>query len=240
MRKLICLIVTLVLCLSMVMPAMAAENEFVPSIEYKYGLEVIDVEFDGEKINPCLIVSSLKQAAEKTTDITQHDRDLLQRVYEMLLSGEMTLPLDYKYVIRDLVDVSFKYNDCRNNLFHTDKAGRLAEDGTTLKVTFKMGIGANEKLQVLVFMEGKAAARSGSQKVNGQWVPAKSVTNNGDGTVTVEFEDICPVAFVVEKNETIAPTGDPVGENLVFWVIAMVVCAAGIVVLTTMKFRKKK
>lgn len=212
----------------------------MPSIEYKYGIEIIDVEFDGEKINPCLIVTSLKQAAEKNTDITQHDRDLLQSVYEKLLSGEMTLPLEHKYVIRDLVDVSFRYNDCRENPEHGNKPAKLDKEGITLKVTFKMGIGADEKIKVLTFMEGEAAARTGSQKVNGRWVPAKSVKNNGDGTLTVEFEDICPVAFVVEKDETIAPTGDTAGDNLIFLVIAMVLCAAGVVVLVSMKFRKKK
>lgn len=240
MRKLICLIVAIVLCFGMVIPAFATENEFVPSIEYKYGVELMSVELDGEEIDPCLIISNIKEAKEKTTDITQHDRDLLQSVYEKLLSGEMTLPLEHKYVIRDLVDVSFRYNDCRQNPEHGDKEEILDKEGVTLTITFKMGIKANEEIKVLTFMEGEAAARTGSQKVNGQWVPAKSVKNNGDGTLTVEFEDICPVAFVVEKDETIAPTGDTAGDNLVFLVIAMVVCAAGIVVLVSMKFRKKK
>lgn len=68
----------------------------------------------------------------------------------------------------------------------------------------------------------------------------KEREEHGDGTLTVEFEDICPVAFVVEKDETIAPTGDTAGDNLIFLVIAMVLCAAGVVVLVSMKFRKKK
>ena len=35
--------------------------------------------------------------------------------------------------------------------------------------------------------------------VDGEWIEAVSVTNNGDGTVTVVFEDICPVAFAVKE-----------------------------------------
>ena len=36
--------------------------------------------------------------------------------------------------------------------------------------------------------------------VNGKWVPAVSTVNNGDGTVTVVFEDICPIAFSVRTD----------------------------------------
>lgn len=240
MRKVICLITAMILCLGMAAPAFATENEFVPSIGYKDPIEIIDVEMDGEDIDPCLIVSSIKQATEKTTDITQHDRDLLLSVYEKLLSGEMTLPLEGKYVIRDLVDVSFRYNDCRQNAEHGNKPGVLEQEGITVTVTFKMGIGANEKIKVLVFMEGEGTARTGNQKVNGQWVPAKSVKNNGDGTLTVEFEDIGPVAFVVEKDESTSPTGDIAGGQLIFLAIAMAVCAVGIVVLVSMKARKSR
>lgn len=239
MRKVICLIATLILCLGMVAPAFAAENEFVPSIEYKDPIEIIDTDFDGEDVSPCLIISTIKQATEKTTDITQHDRDLLLSVYDLLLSGEMKLPLESKYVIRDLLDVSFRYQDCRQKPDHGNKPEILAKEGITITITFKMGIGANETIKVFIFEEGEAAARTGNQKVQGQWVPAKNVKNNGDGTLTVEFEDICPVAFVVEKDESTSPTGDIAGGYLMFLVIAMVVCAAGIVVLVSMKVRRQ-
>ncbi len=239
MRKLICLVAALVLCLAMMAPAFATENEFVPSIEYKDGVEIVEAIMDGEEVDPCLIISTIKQAAEKTTDINQHDRDLLQTIYDMLLSGEMTLPLENQYVIRDLLDVSFRYNDCRQNPEHGNKPEILKQEGITLTITFKMDIDADEDIKVLTFIEGEGAARSGKQKVNGQWVPAKNVKNNGDGTLTVEFEDICPVVFAVEKNDSNASTGDAVGANMAFLAVAMVACATGIVVLVSMKTRKK-
>ena len=49
MRKIICLLCVLVLCLSLACPAFAAQNTFVPSITYKDTPDVDDAEMDGEK-----------------------------------------------------------------------------------------------------------------------------------------------------------------------------------------------
>jgi len=34
--------------------------------------------------------------------------------------------------------------------------------------------------------------------VNGEWIPAEEIINNGDGTVTITFKQLCPVAIAVE------------------------------------------
>ena len=90
-----------------------------------------------------------------------------------------------------------------------------------------MGVGKGVEVIVMVY-------------INGQWVPAEKVTNNGDGTVTVVFEDICPVAFVVEKDEADGPaqTGDVLGQDLMLWVVLMVLSMAAIVVLNI--YRRKR
>ena len=41
MKNCICLLVALMLCLSMAVPAFAAEDNFVPSIGYKDGPEIV-------------------------------------------------------------------------------------------------------------------------------------------------------------------------------------------------------
>lgn len=41
MKKVICLLIVLMLCLSMAAPAFAAEDDFVPSIGYKDGPKII-------------------------------------------------------------------------------------------------------------------------------------------------------------------------------------------------------
>ncbi len=230
MRRIISIVVLLAMCLALTCPAFAADDTFVPSISYKDGPEIIEAEMGGEDVKSCLIVTSIKAAAEKTTDIYQADRDLLLSVYEQLDNGTMTLPLDGEgslartggvtkkyYVVRELVDVSFKKTPCRENE-HTHKEW-LAEKETVLTVKFDLGVAADANVMVLTYIDG-------------QWEFIESVTNNGDGTLTCVFEDICPVAFCVEKsNKDPGQTGDIEGEKLILWFILMVVSTAAIVVL---------
>ena len=65
--------------------------------------------------------------------------------------------------------------------------------------------------------------------------------NNGDGTLTCVFEDICPVVFCVEEDYHIGPppkTGDEFGRKLPLWIALMVVSLIAIVVLVVL-YRKK-
>ena len=214
MKKVISLIVALALCASLACPVFAAGQTFVPSIGYKDGPEIVEADPYGE----CLIVTSIDQAGKKTTDIAQEDRDLLLEVYEKLDKGTMKLPLEGDYVIRDLVDVSWMKTACVD-------AGQghkewLEEDNTQVEVTFRMGVKKNVDVIVLVY-------------VDGEWVPAESVKNNGNGTVTVKFEDICPVAFCVNRNviPDAPQTGDVNSLYLALFGGLMVASAAGLVVL---------
>lgn len=232
MRKLICLLISLALCAGLAMPALAEEAEFTPSITYKDGPGIMDAYLgqeneEPEEVDDCVVVTTIEQAEEKSTDISQEDRDLLLEVYEQLEDGSMELPLDGDYVIRDLVDVSFEYEDCRQIEEHGHKDEVLAQEGTTLTVTFDLGVGPFEEVIVLVYLDG-------------QWVRVENVKNNGDGTVTCEFEDICPVAFVVEDKESAQnpATGDT--ANLLPAVSMMLLSAVGIVALVGTKARKTR
>ena len=177
MKKVICLLIVLMLCLSMAVPAFAAKDDFVPSIGYKDGPEIIKGEQDEKDVTDCLIVTTIKEAEDKVTDITQYDRDLLLDVYDKLMKDEMRLPLENDYVIRDLVDVSYKYNDCRTAEGHGNKPEELKAPGKTVTIVFDMGLAAHEKLIVMTYIENPNARTS-----EGTWVPVESVVNNGDGT----------------------------------------------------------
>lgn len=229
MKKVLCLLISLVLCIGMVMPVLAAENNFVPSVTYKDGPGVTDATMNDEDVDDCVVVTTIEEAENKSTDISQDDRDLLLEVYEELKNGNMELPLEDDYVIRDLVDVSFEYEDCREIEEHGHKDEKLKEEGVTLTVTFELGVGPYEDVVVVAYIDG-------------QWVAIEDVTNNGDGTVTCVFEDICPVAFAVkEKSGANNPaTGDQTGNQMVFFVGAMVLSAAGIVALLATKARKAR
>ena len=232
MKKVICLLIVLMLCLSMAAPAFAAEDDFVPSISYKDGPEIIKGEQDEKDVTDCLIVTTIKEAEDKVTEITQYDCDLLLDVYDKLMKDEMRLPLENDYVIRDLVDVSYKYNDCRTAEDHGNKPEELKAPGKTVTIVFDMGLAADEKLIVMTYIENPNARTS-----EGTWVPVESVVNNGDGTLTVVFEDICPVAFVTELGNA-APTGDAARNQLGIFIGLMVVSAAAIVVILCLKGKK--
>lgn len=219
MKKIVCLLTTLVMCGMLVCPAFAA-GTFVPSISYKDGPELLDaIVKDGETeedVGICLVISSIADAKEKSTDITQDDRDLLLSVYKQLSDGSMKLPLEGEYVIRDLVDLSFTVY-CRTNDDHHEE---VLKKGVTVTATFDLGVKAHEEIIVMNYYDGK-------------WAEIESVKNNGDGTITGVFEEKCPVVFCVKTDSTITPpqTGDVMGQNLILWVVVMLASFAGIVIL---------
>lgn len=234
MRKALVLILMLALCMSLACPAFAAEAQaFVPSITYKDAPFLISVQPgddapEAELGISCLVSTSIAQAKNGSTDITQEERDLLLDIYEQLEDGSMTLPIEGEYVIRELIDFSFKHNACRAIEEHGHKDEWLRKDGTVLEACFDLGVAANDNVIVLTYIDG-------------QWVGVKNVKNNGDGTVTCVFEDICPVVFAVseaDNDSSNAFTGDVAGQQLGLWMGLMAVCAAGIALLT-FKARKK-
>lgn len=217
MRKILSVMIAVLLCLCVMTPALAAENNFVPSIGYKDGPEIKKGEMNGEDVTDCLEVTSILQAEKGTTDITPSDRDLLLDVYQKLSDGTMRLPLEGDYVIRELVDVSFKKIACID-LQHGHKEW-LAGENTSVEVMFELGVGAADTVTVLTY-------------ISGQWTEVKC-TNNGDGTVTCVFEDICPVAFCVKAGSKPPQTGDEMGQDLLLWIVLMAasfVCMVALVV----------
>lgn len=218
MKRVFSLVITLALCANLTISAFAGETAFVPSITYKDGPDVISAEMKGKDVSECLIVTTLKAAEEKTTDITQDERDTLQKVYEDLKDGKTTLPTEENYVIRELIDLSFQYDQCRQVEDHENKDQQLKEEGITLTADFDLGVSGDDGVLVFVYMDG-------------EWQPIESVENNGDGTITCVFENICPVAFAVTRSAASAApeTGDT--QHTLLWTSLTVVSAAALVVL---------
>lgn len=226
MKRFICLLSVMLLCMSLACPAFAADT-FVPSISYKDGPEVTDAYIGDTNVKDCIVVTSISEAKNKSTDITQEARDELLDVYAKLSDGSMKPPVD-GYVIRELVDVSFKQKACVENTAH-NHPDELAKDGTTIKITFKLGVAKSTKVVVKTYKDGA-------------WKDVVGVTNNGDGTVTVEFEHFCPVAFCVEQGAEVPPsqTGDEMGKNMFLWIGLMVVSLAGIAALVVLGRKRAK
>lgn len=216
MRRIMCLMAVLLILAMLASPALAATGTFVPSISYKDGTEIIEAKQDGKDVTGCVVVTSLKEAKEKTTDIYQEERDLLWNVYEQMKNGSMKLPLEEEYVVRELVDVSFMKSACVE-VPHNHKQW-LSQQDTTIEIKFDLGVKKDLELEVLTYL-------------NGQWVKAKGVENNGDGTVTCVFEDICPVAFCVKVQTQPPQTGDVAGTNLVLWMVLLIASFCTIIVM---------
>lgn len=177
MKKIISLVLVLMLCVALAAPAMA---DFAPSVT-REEIEkdfLVEAEFGEGLITDKLIITTELQAIEKTTPIPQEERDLLLDVIAQVEEGTMVLPLEEGFEIRELVCICLPEGD--------EDAAELKNEGVVLTATFDLGVSAEAEVAVFSY-------------VDGEWIEAVSVTNNGDGTVTVVFEDICPVAFAVKE-----------------------------------------
>lgn len=221
MKKFISMLAVLVLCLSVACPAFAT-NTFVPSIpnkdnpEIKGPVELVDK--DGKVIDTmdegCLVITPVSEA-ETSEEIPDDSRKLLLEVYEKLLDGSMKLPGGKNLVIRDLFDASLICTDGHKE--------QLAKDGILIRLPLGVDVPVGTELVVMAY-------------VNGKWINAESVVNNGDGTVTCILEEICPVVIAVpESFNPPSQTGDTSG--IFIWVAVMAVSAVALVVL--MIYRRK-
>lgn len=237
MRKVICIVTALLLCATLGFTAMATSisTDFAPSISAKPAPKAGDTVIlrepnkDDQNVANCVVITSVKEAEEKTTDITQEERDLLLEVYEKIADGSMELPLKKGFVIRDLVDVSFKNDACRAIEEHNHKDAALKEEGVVLIVDFKLGVSKNTDVAVMTYIDG-------------EWTEIEEVVVNNDGSVTCTFEDICPVAFAVRdvQDATNPDTGDAARNSMMLWISVMAVCAVALVALVVVRTKKSK
>lgn len=215
MKRMICIAIAFLLCLSVACPVFASED-FVPSITYKdepdiiWPVELIDEEGEVDEIDWEHLVITPISEAETSTEIPEDSREELLEIYEELTEGDMTLPGDEELIIRDLFDASWICDDGHEE--------ELEEEGVTIEITLDIGIDPDVDVVVMAY-------------VDGEWVPAVEVVNNDDGTITVVLEDICPIAIAVSEEIYDVPvkTGD--NSGIVFWAGLMLVSAAALVAL---------
>lgn len=244
MKRIMALLTALLVCAPLVCPAAAADNDFVPSISYKDGpgmgefclADIVETETPEDpdvpqtytnmrQVRSCIVITTLTGAREKTTDIYQEERDQLLDIYDQLTEGTMTLPLEAPYVIRDLVDISFQKTPCVEN-DHTHQK-ELAQEQTVLTAVFDLDVAPETVVHVLVY-------------VDGQWEPAKSVENTGDGKVTVVFENIGPVAFCVDAEPVHHEAEERARPDWLPWLILMITCFLIIIVLLIQRKKSKE
>lgn len=181
MKKILTAAIVLLLCVMIALPA-GADGTGAPSPLLE--TEIKKADLNGLELDGCVIITTIQQAEEKATDITQEERDTLLTVYEALVDGTESLPIDGEYAVREIVDISFKKAACRDLEDHGHKDEVLKQELVTLTLDLDMDIEADAEVCVMTYIDG-------------QWAEIESAVNNGDGTVTCEFEDLCPVAIAV-------------------------------------------
>lgn len=245
MKKIIACLTVLLLCVSLVIPAAAAE--FTPSVTQKPAPGVVTtpdpdgnpsfgvlLDDDGQIISyiygGCLVITGISEVKD-SDKIPEDAKKLLLEIYEKLTGGEMSLPYEQydpdmnpgNMVIRDLFDATFLCDE------HPEM---LEDDGVSMKVTLDIGVKPDTEVVTMVYIDN-------------QWKPVVSTVNNGDGTITCVLEELCPIAISVpvEEEEPGTPTpgtGDDSGNQLIIWGAVALVALAAIVVLVVVGLRGSK
>ena len=258
MRKMTCLILALVLCLSIAAPAFASENGFVPSITYKPDPKVIPVtNAEGEAFlgvirdengdvldyfgHGCLLITPVAHVWDEEISVPDAVANLLTKVYTGLNDGSMKLPYEKhnadlnpaNMVIRDLFDARWVCEEHRE---------MVEKEGVTFAITFDLNVDADAQVFVMTYDEAAD-----------QWDPIVKTENHGDGTVTCTFEHLCAIAFSMpvaapsvpadtapSPTEQVPNAEPPVEKapNVLPWIVVLVLAAVGAV--ATVLVRKKK
>lgn len=258
MKKLISLVLALMICMSVTCTAFA--TAYTASVENKSAPAVVEIQDEAGNIAIATLIGDIPEEiaalvsgeflvvtavadAEVSDRIPDASEQVLLEVYNGLQDGTIQVPfaeLDEekadKLVVRDLFDIS--WTDVEGN----DFAKHLENEDISLEMTFAMDVEAEAVVYVMVYK-------------NDTWNQIEKVTNNGDGTITCVFNHLCPVAVIVEADETMdlvnlpaqntesaasAQPAEASGQNLTLWIVLMAVAAVALVALLASKKRKQK
>lgn len=218
MKKLMSLIMVMAVMMACSISAMATEVDFVPSISNKGAPElVITYDANGKMVighifggggsiisteyKDCLVITSVYDAKTSTT-IPEDAKEELLKVFDELNADDAKLSKicpelndivkdelgdDWTaddLVVRDLFDITGLCDDLNIE---------LPKDGNTIELKFDLSLPKDAFITAMAY-------------VDGSWQPIVETVNNGDGTITCVFEDICPVAFLTTGSGTATNT----------------------------------
>lgn len=244
MRRMVCFISVLLLCLSFAAPAFAAENGFVPSITYKPNPEIVPVEDengeehigvirdkDGNIVDyvghGCLKITPIAHVWDEEIEVPETIEKLLTKVYNGLNDGSMKIPYEKhdanlnaaNMVIRDLFDARWVCEEHRE---------MIEAEGVTFEITFELGVVADAQIFVMTYDEA-----------TNEWSPVVKVVNNGDGTVTCTFEHLCAIEFSMPIAAAVVPAEDVQNPSVLPWIVVLVLAVVGVVAIVVVKNKKK-
>ncbi|NLW70875.1 MAG: hypothetical protein GX061_07330 [Eubacteriaceae bacterium] len=118
-------------------------------------------------------------------DLTALDPDLGEPLKEAITVSGSDVPVD-NLVVRELFDVTV-----------SGVAADALAAGKSVVVTMDLGVAPDALVIIMTRCETKWEV-----------VPQENIKNNGDGTVDVKFEKLCPVAFVTGTATVTPPVVD--------------------------------
>ena len=244
MKKVIVSMLVLTFVLTGIISAAAADGSFVPSVSYKGSPEIVVsgqengknvigavVDGNGNKLSTeyddCIVISSVVDAKNAATGISQQTRSTLLSVYDQLSAKNAKLSALIPglndiakeklganataddLVVSDLFDITAVCDELKSNLTGEN----------SIMLTFRLPAKRSALVATMVYYEGK-------------WEPAEKITHNADGTVSITFKRFCPVAFLIkgesnEQEQPLPPSGDD--TNLVFLASILAVSAFGLI-----------
>lgn len=245
MKKIVCLMTVLLLCVSLVVPAFAAEDDFVPSIAYKPDPEVVPVvdengeehigvilDNEGEVVeyvdHGCLMVTPIADVWDEEIEVSTDVEELLVLVYNGLGDGSLNIPYE-ELEVADLDVDNMVIRDLFDARWICEEHGKMVEaEGVTFEITFDLGVVADAQIYVMTYDEDTK-----------EWSPIVKTVNNGDGTVTCTFEHLCAVAFSMPIAATNVPSDEVPTHNVLPWIIVLLLAVVGVVVILVTKNKKK-
>lgn len=214
MKKIISLILAMIMVLSMGVTAFA--DEFIDSIERDYGaISAKIINESGEELavlelgEECLVVTHITEADDADSAVTEEAK-ILKEVYKKLVSGELVPDFEKagfdpeKMVLIDLYDATLVCDE------HPEQ---IAPERILIEITFKVNVDAGKNVCAMAYK-------------NNEWLPAEKVVNNGDNTVTVTIEHLCPIVFAVEEGSGTEEDNPNTGSSVAIGMVALVSAAA--------------
>lgn len=244
MRRVLCLLTVLMLCVSMVCSVSAAEGAFVPSITYKPDPEIVPVvdengnevigailDDSGEVVDyvdhGCLLVTPIAHVWDEDEEVPEEVEQLLTFVYEELNTQNMEIPYEKhgsdvdaaNMVVRDLFDARWSCTE------HHDM---VEEEGVVFEITFDLGVMPDVPIYVMTYDEATK-----------EWTPIVKSVNNGDGTVTCTFEHLCAIEFSMPMMAAAAPVDDAPSTNILPWIVILALAVVAVIGVLVVKNKKK-
>ena len=248
MKRLLTLALAFVLMITITVSASAVT--FVESITNKGAPELVvidqiegkdvvgfvttpDGEFITSEFEDCFDIYSMEDVIkDKTPDDVE---DEMNKAYDELSKPDANLSdicpgLDEVVKEKWGPDKSADDLVVRDFFYIDEKCGEFQDafkNGNTIDLTFRVNIPAGTFFTAMVYVDGK-------------WQPVVDAFNNGDGTVTVKFDKLCPVAFLVPRTQLNADKVSPTTGDMTSVAIWGSVLVVSLLAITGLVIYRRK